>query len=219
MTALVTLHHPHGQIYGYPFIPTRFERAATRARRHLERTGECLQCSLLARELCRDERIVSQSAEWIAYVPFAARWPYQVRLVPRSHVPDLPALDDGLRDDLAVIYGDVLRRFDGLFDAPAPYVASWQQAPTYRDRHSWHLGAEIFTIRRASDKLKYLAGSESAAGVWINDIPPERAAEQLRTVYAETRGRAAIGAWPAVASGGLGNSPAEGRPCPWGAVG
>lgn len=176
----VTLTHPHGQIYGFPFVPPRFFRAGESARHHRERAGTCLQCELLEAELKADERVVSESAHWVSYVPFAARWPYEVRVVPREHIPDLPALSDEQRDDLAVVYLDVLRRFDGLFDTPAPYIAGWQQAPVRQDRDVWHLAAELFTIRRAPGKLKYLAGSESGAAVWINDIAPETAAERLR---------------------------------------
>lgn len=176
----VTLSHPHGQIYGYPFVPPRFFRAAEAASRFRERTGECIQCRLLSAELDARVRIVTASEHWVAYVPFAARWPYEVRVVPREHLPDLPALPDALRQDLATMYRDVLRRFDLLFDAPAPYIASWQQAPVRQGREVWHLAAEIFTIRRAPGKLKYLAGSESAAGIWINDVTPEAAAARLR---------------------------------------
>jgi len=180
----VTLSHPHGQIYGYPFVPPRFYRAAEAFERHRERTGRCLQCELLAAEVAEGTRVVSQSEYWVAYVPFAARWPYEVRLVPRRHLPDLPALDDVERKDLAQIYVSVLRAFDGLFDTPTPYIAGWQQAPARQSREAWHLGAEIFTIRRAPGKLKYLAGSESGAAVWINDIAPEDAAARLRDALA-----------------------------------
>ena len=176
----VTLSHPHGQIYGYPFIPPRFYRTAEAFERHRERTGRCLQCDLLEAELDEGARIVVESESWVAYVPFAARWPYEVRLVPRRHVPDLPALDDVEHKDLAQIYLTVLRAFDRLFDTPTPYIAGWQQAPARHTREPWHLGAEIFTIRRAEGKLKYLAGSESGAAVWVNDIAPEDAAARLR---------------------------------------
>lgn len=176
----VTLSHPHGQIYGYPFVPPRFFNLAQTAVRYQERTGECLQCVLLRAELDDGKRIVATSDHWVAYVPFAARWPYEVRIVPHEHVPDLPALSEAQRDDLADVYLDVLRRFDGLFDTPTPYIAGWQQAPVRRHREAWHLGAEIFTIRRAPGKLKYLAGSESGAAVWINDVAPEDAAARLR---------------------------------------
>jgi UDPglucose--hexose-1-phosphate uridylyltransferase len=176
----VTLSHPHGQIYGYPFVPPRFARSADAMRRYRERTGHCLQCDLLEAELDAGDRIVCQSPRWVAYVPFAARWPYEVRVVPRDHLPDLPALADELRDELSAVYVDVLRRFDALFDTPTPYIAGWQQAPVRTDRDVWHLAAEIFTIRRAPGKLKYLAGSESGAAVWINDVAPELAAARLR---------------------------------------
>jgi UDPglucose--hexose-1-phosphate uridylyltransferase len=176
----VTLSHPHGQIYGYPFVPPRFYKAGEALDHHRERVGTCLQCDLLTAECDDGSRVVTASTHWVAYVPFAARWPYEVRLVPRRHLPDLPALDDDQRDDLARIYLRVLQAFDRLFDTPTPYIAGWQQAPVRRDRDVWHLAAEIFTIRRAPGKLKYLAGSESGAAVWINDISPEDAAVRLR---------------------------------------
>jgi UDPglucose--hexose-1-phosphate uridylyltransferase len=83
------------------------------------------------------------------------------------------------------MYLDVLRRFDGLFEAPVPYIADWHQAPVRQDRESWHLAAEIFTIQRAPGLLKYLAGSESGAGIWINDVTPETAAARLRAAHTE----------------------------------
>jgi UDPglucose--hexose-1-phosphate uridylyltransferase len=180
----VTLGHPHGQIYGYPFVPPRFFRMAETLARHHERAGSCLQCELVAAETADGRRVVDTAEGWVAYVPFAARWPYEVRLVPTRHIGSLGDLTAAEREALATIYLRVLRAFDGLFDTPAPYIAGWQQAPVRHLRDPWHLAAEIFTIRRAPDKLKYLAGSESAAAVWINDVIPEAAAERLRHALA-----------------------------------
>ena len=176
----VTLSHPHGQIYGYPFVPPRFARAGRAAQRHRAGTGNCLQCRQLDQELTAGDRIIRATDRWVAYVPFAARWPYQVRLVPRQHVADLPALNGDDRAALVDVYQEVLRRFNRLFDQPAPYIAAWLQAPTRTFRDCWHLALEVFTIRRAADRLKYLAGAESAAATWINDIAPEVAADKLR---------------------------------------
>jgi UDPglucose--hexose-1-phosphate uridylyltransferase len=176
----VTMTHPHGQIYGYPFVPPRFARAGAAAQRHHDTTGRCLQCDQLADELAAGTRIVEETAHWVAYVPFAARWPYELRVVPREHVADLPGLDEEQRDGLAAIYLGVLRRFDRLFGVPAPYIAAWLQAPARQFRSGWHLAGEVFTIRRAQDRLKYLAGAESSAATWINDIPAEIAAARLR---------------------------------------
>lgn len=176
----VTLSHPHGQIYGYPFVPIRFAKVAEAAAAHRLVTDSCLQCDIASHERHARERVVVDSEHFLVYVPFAARWPYEVRIVPHRHIGDLPGLSTAERADLAAVYLDVLRRFDRLFDSPAPYIAGWQQAPVHGSRENWHLAAEVFTIRRANDKLKYLAGSESGAAVWINDVLPEMAAARLR---------------------------------------
>ncbi len=176
----VTLTHPHGQIYGYPFVPPRFFRVAESLRRYRDRARACLQCVLVEAELKAGERIVAESEYWVTYVPFAARWPYEVRIVPRRHLPDIPSLDGAERDGLASAYLDVLRRFDSLFGTATPYIAGWQQAPVRESRKDWHLAAEVFTVQRAMGKIKFLAGSESGAATWINDVSPEVAAARLR---------------------------------------
>lgn len=176
----VTLSHPHGQIYAYPFVPPRLARALESARRYRDRTGECLHCALLAAERAAEARVVLETPLWTVLVPHAARWPYQAHVYPRRHVPDLPALTEPEKADLARVYLDLLRRFDALFDTPTPYIAGWVQAPARTGRDLAHLHAQVFSIRRAAGKLKYLAGSESGVGVWINDITPEQAAAQLR---------------------------------------
>jgi UDPglucose--hexose-1-phosphate uridylyltransferase len=176
----VTLSHPHGQIYAYPFVTPRMARKLASARRHREHGSGCLFCAVAAGEVAARERVVAVAPGWVGFVPSAARWPYEVHLYPLRHVPDLPALGDSDRDGLAALLGDVLQRFDALFGDPTPYVLACQQAPLREDRTLAHLHVELTSPRRARDKLKYLAGSETAGGVFINDILPEVAAERLR---------------------------------------
>ncbi|HLU32826.1 MAG TPA: galactose-1-phosphate uridylyltransferase [Natronosporangium sp.] len=178
----VTLHHPHGQIYAYPFLPPRTGKFLAAARRHAAATGgRNLYADVLAAEREAGVRVVAANAHWTAYVPAASRWPYEVHLAPHRPVPDLPALTDAERDAFGPLYLDLLRRFDALFEgAPAPYVSAWHQAPVGEGRELGHLHLQLFTIRRAPGKLKYLAASESAMGVFINDVPPEQAAARLR---------------------------------------
>lgn len=176
----VTLHHPHGQVYAYPFVTPRTRRMLEAARRHAEETGRNLFADVLSREREAAARVVAEGEHWTAFVPAFARWPFEVHLYPHRQVPDLPSLDDRERDDFARLYLDVLRRFDGLFDLPMPYVAAWHQAPVRSGRDLAYLHLELFSIRRAPGKLKYVAGSESAMGVWINDVRPEEAARLLR---------------------------------------
>ncbi|GAA2680607.1 MULTISPECIES: galactose-1-phosphate uridylyltransferase [Actinosynnema] len=176
----VTLHHPHGQIYGYPFVTPKTEKMLAVAERYHAEHGRHLMGDVLAAEQAAEVRVVASNATWTAFVPAAARWPVEVHLVPHRHVPDLPALTDAERDDFATLYLDVLRRLDGLYDRPLPYIAAWHQAPAKVGReHSW-LHLEVFSVLRTADKLKYLAGSESGMGVWINDATPEQIAERLR---------------------------------------
>jgi UDPglucose--hexose-1-phosphate uridylyltransferase len=176
----VTLHHPHGQIYGYPFVTPRTERMLASAKRHADRTGRNLFADLLTAERGHAARVVVGNEHWTGFVPAAARWPYEVHLYPHRQVPDLAALSEDERDAFGPVYLDLLRRLDGLYDLPMPYVSAWHQAPVRADRDLAYLHLQLFSTRRAPGKLKHLAGSESAMGVFVNDIRPEDAAAQLR---------------------------------------
>ena len=179
----VTLHHPHGQIYAFPFVAPRLAQMVAQAGQYARaRDGANLFEDLVAAEQAGGSRIVAGNEHWVVFVPQAARWPYEVRIFPLRRVPDLPALSEAARDAFGPLYLDVLRRFDALFGRPAPYIAAWHQAPVgdpgARGRFAAHL--QVLSVRRAADKLKYLAGTESGMGVWINDIVPEEAARRLR---------------------------------------
>jgi UDPglucose--hexose-1-phosphate uridylyltransferase len=177
----VTLHHPHGQIYGYPFVTPRSRTMLDSAVRYAAaHDGANLFGDILAAERASGERVVLADEHWTAYVPAAARWPFEVHVVPHRQVPDLPALSDAERDSFATLYLRLLRAFDGLFGVPMPYISAWYQAPVRAARDLAWLHLQLFSIRRAAGKLKYLAGSESAMGVFINDVRPEEAAKMLR---------------------------------------
>ncbi len=176
----VTLHHPHGQIYAYPYVTPRTRRMLESARAYRERTWRNLFADLLARERDDRVRVVTAGRHWTAFVPAAARWPVEVHLYPHRQVPDLPALTDAERADLAVVYLDLLRRLDGLYGRPLPYIAAWHQAPVHADRDLAYLHLQVSSVLRAPDKLKYLAGSESAMGAFVSDVAPEAVAAQLR---------------------------------------
>jgi UDPglucose--hexose-1-phosphate uridylyltransferase len=173
----VTMHHPHGQIYAYPFVTPRTRQMLAAARRH-----GSLFADVLAAERAAGERVVAGNEHWTAFVPVAARWPYEVHLYPHRQVPDIPALSSAERDAFGPVYLDVLRRLDGLFGFAMPYIAAWHQAPVRVDRDLSYAHLQVFSTQRAPAKLKYLAGSESGMGVFINDIGPEQAARQLREV-------------------------------------
>lgn len=185
----VTLGHPHGQIYGYPFATPRTQLMLRSLAEHRERTGRNLFDDVVADEVADGRRIVLEGEHWIAFVPYAAHWPYEVHLYPKRRVPDLRDLDEGTRTEFPQMYLELLKRFDRIFgqgEPSTPYIAAWHQAPfSVADRGEFALHLELFTIRRTSGKLKFLAGSESGMNVFINDVPPEAAAERLREVASE----------------------------------
>ena len=171
----VTLQHPHGQIYSYPYVTPR----TTRLLDSIDRTAPDLFQRILEFEQ-QGPRVLLRGEHWTAFVPFAARWPIEVHMLPHRHVPDFTALTNEERDELAPIYLRLLRGLDAVYDSPTPYIAAWHQAPVNIGRDTVRLNLQITSPRRAADKLKFLAGSEAAMGAWIGDVPPETAADRLR---------------------------------------
>jgi UDPglucose--hexose-1-phosphate uridylyltransferase len=176
----VTLTHPHGQIYAYPFVTPRTRRMLQSARQY--RGPGNLFADVLAAERADGTRIVAGNDCWTAFVPATARWPFEIHLYPNRRVADIPALSGEERDAFGPLYLEILRRLDGMFGLPMPYIAAWHQAPVRVDRDLAYLHLQLFSTRRAPGKLKYLAGSESGMGVFVNDVRPEQAAAMLREV-------------------------------------
>lgn len=177
----VTLPHPHGQVYAFTVPAPRTVKHLAAAAAHRAATGGNLFEDLLEEARAATGRVVLAGKHWTAFVPYAARWPYEVHLYPHRRVPDLTRLDEAERAEFPGLYLDLLRRFDGLFGLaePTPYVSAWHQAPlTGGEELALHL--ELFTIRRTADKLKYLAGTESGMDAFMNDVAPETAARRLR---------------------------------------
>jgi galactose-1-phosphate uridylyltransferase (family 1) len=180
----VTLPHPHGQIYAFPYVPPKVDRMLSMARAHAVSTGGNLFRDVLDAERRAGTRVVASSEYWTAYVPAAARWPVEVHVAPHRDVPDLAALSDAERDDLALVYLDVLGRLDRYYDdgSPMPYISGIFQAPVSVDRDLFRLHLQVFSIQRGPGKVKYLAGVESAMASWVSDTTPEKVAARLREV-------------------------------------
>ena len=170
----VTLLHPHGQIYSYPYVTPRTQRLLASVE-HIPNLFE----QILATERA-SERVVITGKHWTAFVPFAARWPIEVHMLPHRHVADFAATNDEERDELASLYLKLLRGIDALYSTPTPYIAAWHQAPVNVGRDDIRLMLQLTSPRRAENKLKYLAGSEAAMGAWIGDVTPEATAQFIR---------------------------------------
>jgi UDPglucose--hexose-1-phosphate uridylyltransferase len=182
----VTLHHPHGQIYAYPDIPPRVRHKLDVAAAHHEDHGTCVYCDVVARERADGVRVVARNRSFLAFVPFAARFPYEIQVMSLRHAASLLDLTGPERLALAAILRDVVAGYDRLFGFPLPYVMSMHQAPTDDGEHQHvsHFHIEFTPVHRTAEKLKYLAGSELGAGAFINDTAPEQTAARLREAVA-----------------------------------
>lgn len=179
----VTLSHPHGQIYAYPYVPPIPARELAAAKRHYATTGRDLIGDLLEQELKDGRRIVAENADFVAVVPFFARYPYEVHLLPHRLRSALTDFDASERAALARLLKIVLEKYNNLWNRSLPYIMLMHQRPVNgdldaRDYYRFHI--EFYPPYRTPDKLKYLAGSEAGAGAFINDTLPEMTAQTLR---------------------------------------
>jgi UDPglucose--hexose-1-phosphate uridylyltransferase len=176
----VTLTHPHGQIYGYPYLTPRTAAMLGQAREHRMRHGDNLFADLLAHEVAEGSRIVARTDLFTAFVPFAARWPVEVHIYPNRFVRNLVEMNEEELDAFANVYLDVLGRFDRMYSTALPYISALHQFADTDAQADGYFHVELMSIRRSATKLKYLAASESAMDAFIGDVTPESVAGRLR---------------------------------------
>jgi UDPglucose--hexose-1-phosphate uridylyltransferase len=179
----VTLHHPHGQLYAYPFVPPVAMRELAEQQKYYAQHGRGLLEDFVAREVNERVRLVYDGDDVAAFMPICARYSYEVWIAPKRPAQSFPALTRAERHDFARALKTVLLKFDGLWERPFPYILAFHQAPTDgADHPEAHLHAEFYPAYRMPERLKYLAGSEIGAGVFTADSLPERTVEELRAV-------------------------------------
>jgi UDPglucose--hexose-1-phosphate uridylyltransferase len=177
----VTLHHPHGQIYALPFVPPHMARELEQSRAHWERGATCLFCDILNEERGDGRRIIAENDSFVAVIPFFARWPYEVHIYATRHLQALTDMEHAEQKDLAVILKTLLVAYDRLFNLSFPYMMVLHQRPTRGGPYDYyHFHLEFYPPMRTATRLKFLAGSETGAGVFINDTLAEEKAAELR---------------------------------------
>ncbi len=179
----VTLDHPHGQLYAFPFIPPKIQRELDSSRHYMEKRKECLFCTVLQKERADGRRIVYDNPSFTAFIPFYATWPYGVHLYPNRHIPNLSTLSDHEKNDFASILKIIRSKYEALFGIKLPFLMIFHQSPTDgNDYPYYHYHVEFYPIHRGEDKVKYLAGVELGADTFINPTNPEEKAKELREV-------------------------------------
>jgi UDPglucose--hexose-1-phosphate uridylyltransferase len=158
----VTMPHPHGQIYAFPFVPPRVER---------EMRSPMHYGKILEDELHDGRRIVAENANFVAFAPYFARFPYETQIYARQQIRTLGQANAA---DLASIISTMRKKYDGLFGFAMPLMMVVRQFS--------RLYVEFLPLQRSPTKLKYLAAVESGSWTFLNDVIPEEAAAALRAV-------------------------------------
>ena len=182
----VTLSHPHGQIYAFSYIPPVILEELRSSKKFYGKNKKCLHCKIIEDELRERSRIIASNKDFIAFIPFYARWPYEVHIYCLRHLGSLCELDDREVASLSKIIKELINRYNKLFNFIMPYVMIIHQKPTDNKNYDYyHFHFEFYPPYRTKNKLKYLAGCELGAGTFINDTLPEEKAAELRGIILE----------------------------------
>jgi UDPglucose--hexose-1-phosphate uridylyltransferase len=177
----VTLDHPHGQIYGFPFIPPLIQKELKNSRKFWKKTNCCLFCKIIEKEQKNKSRLIDENKDFICFIPFFAHWPYGVHIYPKRHIRNLLELENSEKESFALILKRILRRFDNLFNISFPYMMVLHQAPTNRKLYPYyHLHLEFYPPYREKNRIKYFASVETGSGTTTFDYTPELKAKELR---------------------------------------
>lgn len=181
----VTMPHPHGQIYGYPFIPKKLELEATSAKEYYEEHNKCIFCDMLENERNDGRRIIFENEHFTVFLPFYTEYPYGVYIMPRRHIQYITQLNDGERESFALTMKQTVGMLDSLFDSHFPYMMCMHNAPVNSGDYSrdFHFHIEFFPPMRSADKIKFNASSETGAWAHCNPTCPEDTSEELRQAY------------------------------------
>jgi UDPglucose--hexose-1-phosphate uridylyltransferase len=181
----VTMPHPHGQIYGYSFLPKKLELETDAAKEYYEEKKSCLFCDLLRNELVEDKRIIFKNEHFTVFLPFYCEYPYGVYIMSNRHVPYMTDFTEAEKISLGLIIRDTVGMLDSLFDFRFPYMMCMHNAPVNSGEFDkdYHFHIEFFPPMRSADKQKFNASSETGAWASCNPTCPEETSEELREAY------------------------------------
>lgn len=185
----VTMPHPHGQIYAYPFVPQKIQVELDSCREHHHETGRCLICDMNKEEEEYGERVIAENESFLAFLPFFTDYPFGIYIVSKQHKGNIAEFNDREKADLAVMLKNITGAFDCLYDKLFPYMMCFHQTPVncqeYSDsREYYHFHIEFYPPLREANKIKWYASSEMGAWAACNPTAVEQTAQLLRQAYA-----------------------------------
>jgi UDPglucose--hexose-1-phosphate uridylyltransferase len=177
----VTMPHPHGQIYAMPFLSPVVEKEVASANEYAaEHGGACLFCDMLSEEVKQGVRIVASDEHFVAFVPYAARFPAEIGMYARRHMRTLMDLSEAETASFAAMMSLVRKKYDNLYGFLMPLMMAVKQAPLKDAQAAYHFHVQFLPLQRSATKLKYLATIETGFGTFLADTAPEEMAEKLR---------------------------------------
>lgn len=171
-----SIEHSHSQLFTVPVIPEFPESQLKGASSYFNDTGRCVFCDMIATELESSSRVIEKSDNFIAFVPYAAKLPFETWVMPLDHQPQFENITNEQRYELAHIFRRVLRRFYNGLDNPPYNMYLHTSPPVYESPGAFHWHVSIIP------KLTIPAGFELGTNMWINVTIPENSAEFLRNV-------------------------------------
>lgn len=181
----VTMPHPHGQIYAYPFIPKKLELELASCKDHYHTTGKCLICDMISDEISDGSRVIFETENLVVFLPFFVEYPYGVYIASKKHIQNLEQLNAAERTELSSVLRQTTGMLDSLFGFPFPYMMCMHQNPVNGEdtRDYYHFHIEFFPPMRSDVKQKFNASSETGAWAHANPTKPEEKAVELRQAY------------------------------------
>ncbi len=181
----VTMPHPHGQIYGYSFVPKKLELELASAKAYKEEKGNCIFCDMRREELAAQKRIIFQDEHFTVFLPFFTEYPYGVYIISNRHCQNIAEFTAQEKASFAKTLRNTVGMLDSLFGYRFPYMMCMHNAPVNGEDTSeyYHFHVEFFPPMRSETKIKYNASSETGAWAHCNPTCPEDTAEELRQAY------------------------------------
>ena len=181
----VTMPHPHGQIYGYSFVPKKLELELENAAKHRAEKGNCLFCDWLKAEQDEKSRIIFKNEHFTVFLPFFSEYPYGAYIMSNRHCSNITQFTDEERESLAETLRRTTGMLDSLFGFKFPYMMCMYNEPVNGENVSddYHFHIAFYPPMRSADKIKFNASSETGAWAHCNPTCPEDTAEELRQAY------------------------------------
>lgn len=181
----VTMHHPHGQLYAYPFVPLKIKTELDSCKAYYQQYGIPLFEAMNRFELQDGRRIITENEHFVAYLPYFTDYPFGIFIVCKSNMGSFAAFSSAMQNSLAGMLKQITGAFDLVFDRPFPYMMCIHQTPVnspeYEGCETWYrFHIEFYPPLREKNKVKWYASSEMGAWAAANTLAVEDTAAILR---------------------------------------